>query len=168
MTSTTELLGDSFDRIRGLVRGVLDGADRDKLVFRVDPQANTIAWLVWHLARIQDDHIADAMGVEQLWPAWADRFDLPFSLGATGYGQSADDVAAVDVDASLLRGYFDAVADRTGTWIDTLSDADLDRIVDEDWDPPVTLAVRLVSVISDDLQHAGQANFIAGVFDRSK
>ena len=48
-----------------------------------------------------------------------------------------------------------------------LTDRDLDRVVDERWDPPVTLGVRLVSVISDDLQHAGQAALIRGIFDRS-
>jgi len=164
--TTPELLTDAFDRIRGLVTRTLDSADRERLTFRVDPEANTIGWLVWHLTRIQDDHIADAMGVDQLWPDWADRFGLPFALDATGYGQSADDVAAVDVGPSLLRGYFVEVADRTAGWVSGLTDADLARVVDEDWDPPVTLAVRLVSVISDDLQHAGQANFIAGVFDR--
>jgi len=164
--TTPELLTDAFDRIRGLVTRTLDSADRERLTFRVDPEANTIGWLVWHLTRIQDDHIADAMGVDQLWPDWADRFGLPFALDATGYGQSADDVAAVDVEPSLLRGYFVEVADRTAGWVSGLTDADLARVVDEDWDPPVTLAVRLVSVISDDLQHAGQANFISGVFDR--
>jgi len=165
MTSAT-LLTDAFERVRGLVPRILEGATREKLTFRIDDEANTIAWLVWHLTRIQDDHIADAMDAEQVWPRWAERFDLPFALSATGYGQSPDDVAAVDVDADLLLGYFTEVADRTAGWIETLDDQDLARVVDENWDPPVTLAVRLVSVISDDLQHAGQANYIAGVFDR--
>jgi hypothetical protein len=38
--------------------------------------------------------------------------------------------------------------------------------VDDYWDPPVTLGVRLVSIISDDLQHVGQAAFIRGVIER--
>ena len=48
-----------------------------------------------------------------------------------------------------------------------LTDADLPRVVDERWDPPVTLGVRLVSVISDCLQHAGQAAFVRGILLRS-
>jgi hypothetical protein len=76
-------------------------------------------------------------------------------------------VAAVQVDsADLLTGYYDAVHERTVAYLTTLSDADLDRIVDERWDPPVTLGVRLVSVISDDLQHAGQAAYARGLIER--
>ena len=47
-----------------------------------------------------------------------------------------------------------------------LTDADLGRIVDERWDPPVTLGVRLISVISDGLQHAGQAAYVRGLAER--
>ena len=52
---------------------------------------------------------------------------------------------------------------RTVAHLAGLSEADLDRVVDERWDPPVTLGVRLVSVISDDLQHAGQAAYLRGL-----
>jgi hypothetical protein len=51
-------------------------------------------------------------------------------------------------------------------YVDGLTDADLDRVVDRRWDPPVTLGVRLVSVADDDLQHAGQAAFARGVVER--
>ena len=135
---------------------------------RLDPDANTIAWLVWHLTRVQDDHVADAFDGEQVWisQGWAERFDLPFAVAAHGYGQSSADVAQVRSSADLLLGYLDAVQAQTVKYLETVTDADLDRVVDERWDPPVTLGVRLVSVISDCLQHAGQAAFIRGVADR--
>jgi hypothetical protein len=41
--------------------------------------------------------------------------------------------------------------------------ADLDRVVDKRWDPPVTLGVRLVSVVDDDAQHVGQAAYVRGL-----
>ena len=66
----------------------------------------------------------------------------------------------------LLLGYHDAVHEQTIRYVERLTDADLSRIVDESWDPPVSLDVRLVSVISDDLQHAGQAAFVRGVAER--
>ena len=50
--------------------------------------------------------------------------------------------------------------------VGTVTDDDLDRIVDERWDPPVTLAVRLVSVVDDCLQHAGQAAYARGILSR--
>ena len=166
---SSDLLLDAFDRVAQTARRAVDGADAETLTWRVDPDANTIAWLLWHLARVQDDHVADAFGTEQVWTAqgWAGRFALPFDDDATGYGQSTDEVAQVRVSAELLVGYLQAVRDATATQLAGLEDADLDRVVDDAWDPPVTLGVRLISVISDGLQHAGQAAYVRGVSQRS-
>ena len=160
-----ELLAEAFGRIHGVVLGAVRGLSEDELAFRPEERCNSIAWLVWHLTRVQDGHIAELVGEEHLWTTggWVARFDLPFDSEATGYGQSADDVAAVRVDAELLGLYYDAVHTRTVAYLDTLNDADLDTIVDASWDPPVTLAVRLVSILSDDLQHAGQASYVRGL-----
>jgi Protein of unknown function (DUF664) len=167
MTSA-ELLVDAFGRIREVVHRVVDGLTPEQLAFRVDPEANSIAWLVWHLTRIQDDHVADVARAEQAWTAqgWAERFGLPFDPRATGYGHRPADVAAVRVPAELLAGYHDAVHQQTTGYVGRLVDADLGRVVDRSWDPPVTLGVRLVSVVADDLQHAGQAAFVRGVLQR--
>lgn len=167
MTSS-DLLIDAFGRIREVVHDAVEGLSPMELSYRMDDRANSIAWLVWHLTRIQDDHVADVAGTEQQWTAggWAERFALPFDVSATGYGQSSRDVAAVSGDSpDLLTGYHDAVHDTTVEFLATLTDADLKRIVDESWDPPVSLAVRLVSVLSDDLQHAGQAAFVRGIVE---
>jgi uncharacterized damage-inducible protein DinB len=169
MTSA-ELLVDAFGRIREVVHRVVSGLTSEQLAFRVDEDANSIAWLVWHLTRIQDDHLADAANTEQVWTSqgWVGRFGLPFDPMATGYGHRADDVAAVQVDSGeLLVGYHDAVHQQTIRYLSQLKDADLARIVDRSWDPPVSLGARLVSVIADDLQHAGQAAFVRGILQRS-
>jgi uncharacterized damage-inducible protein DinB len=166
--TVAELLHDLFDRVATDVHGAVEGLDVDALTYRVDATANSIAWLVWHLTRVQDDHVAEVAGIEQAWTAdgWVGRFDLPFRARATGYGHGGDDVAAVRADAELLLGYFDAVHARTSSYVDGLTEADLDRVVDERWDPPVTLGVRLVSVADDDIQHAGQAALVRGVVER--
>lgn len=164
-----DVLNDAFGRIRGVVHRGVDGLTPEQLAFRVDAEANSIAWLVWHLTRIQDDHVAGVAGLPQVWieGGWADRFGLPFSPTEIGYGQSSDEVAAVRVEsAELLTAYHDAVYEQTIRYVSTLTDDDLPRIVDRSWDPPVTLGVRLVSVISDDLQHAGQAAFVRGLIER--
>jgi hypothetical protein len=165
MTTTAALLLDAFGRIDEEVHAALDGLTLDDVTYRPAPDANSIAWLVWHLTRIQDDHVADVAGIEQVWTADGhfDRFGLPFDRAAHGYGHSSADVAAVQVEAAQLVAYYDAVAAQTKRYVERLSDPDLDRIVDERWDPPVTLAVRLVSVISDDLQHVGQAAYLRGM-----
>lgn len=168
MASSSEVLIDGFERVREEVLAVLDGLSRAQLSYRVDDAANPIGWLIWHLSRVQDDHVADATGAEQRWTTegWADRFALPFDRHATGYGHDSTEVGRVDVDASLLAGYHVAVHDATSAFVRGLVDADLDRVVDTRWDPPVTLGVRLVSVLADDLQHVGQAAFVRGVVER--
>jgi Protein of unknown function (DUF664) len=169
MTSI-DLLTDAFDRVRDAVHPAVQGLTTDQLAARLDAEANSIAWLVWHLTRIQDDHVAAVAQSEQVWTAdgWADRFDFPFDEHETGYGQGPDDVAHVRADAALLTGYHDAVHARTIAYLRTIEDAALGTIVDDSWDPPVTLAVRLVSVVADDLQHVGQAAFLRGLITRGQ
>ena len=166
MTMSTTLLTDAYERISQEVHTTVEGLTEDQLTTQIAPDANTIGWLVWHLAWVQDSHIAGVADKEQVWTSggWHDRFGLPFNANATGYGFSSDDVAAVKgIDASQLTGYFDAVHQQTLAYVADLADADLVRIVDTRWDPPVTLAARLISVISDDLQHVGQAAYVKGL-----
>jgi uncharacterized damage-inducible protein DinB len=163
---SAELLIDAVDRVREIVHQVAEGLDSDRLAHRVGGTSNSVAWLLWHLTRVQDDHVAEVAGRGQAWTeeGWADRFALPLDPADIGYGHDSAAVAAVRVDSpDLLTGYHDAVHRRTTEYLRGLSDADFDRVVDEAWDPPVTLGVRLVSVLSDDLQHAGQAAFLRGL-----
>lgn len=126
--------------------------------------------MLWHLARVQDDHIADVAETEQVWLVqnWATRFELPLDEEDTGYGHDPDQVESVRASAELLTGYYDAVHEQTLRYVTGLSDADLDEVIDASWSPPVTLGVRLVSVIADDLQHAGQAALLNGFLRRSR
>jgi len=164
-----DLLLNAFDNIEESVRGTLEGIDPALLTERLDPDANTIAWLVWHLTRVQDDHVSEVAGTEQAYTeaGWADRFALPFDPAAHGYGMSSEDVGrTVITDPQLLVDYHADVHRRTAAFLQTVTAEDLDRIVDRRWDPPVTLGVRLVSVIGDDLQHAGQAALLRGILQR--
>jgi uncharacterized damage-inducible protein DinB len=160
------LLDELFGRIAEHVHGAVDGLGADELAAAPAPGANPIGWLVWHLTRVQDHHIAELLGERQVWMTepWPPRFGLTADPDNTGYGHRAADVAAVQADgADALTGYYDAVAARTSAFLATLSAADLDRVVDERWDPPVTLGVRLVSVADDDIQHGGQAAYARGL-----
>jgi len=160
-----DVLRDLFDRVATNVHGAVEGLDEAALTHRVSGSANSIAWLVWHLTRVQDDHVADVAGTEQVWTAqgFVDRFGLPFDSAATGYGMTGEEVGHVRASAELLTAYLDAVHAATTSYVAGLAPEDLDSIVDERWDPPVTLGVRLVSVVSDDLQHAGQAAYLKGL-----
>ncbi|MGW7404762.1 mycothiol transferase [Streptomyces sp. NPDC054833] len=161
-----DILIDGYSRIQEEVHATLEGLGPDTLHARPAPDANSVAWLVWHLTRVQDDHVADAFDLEQVWlsQGWEKRFGLDLPRRDTGYGHGAAKVAKVRVEsAGLLTGYYDAVHEQTLGVLRELPAKDLERIVDERWDPPVSLGVRLVSVLSDDLQHIGQAAYLRGL-----
>lgn len=166
--NSVDVLTDGFQRVRDAVHPAVNGLGESDLAYRVEGKGNSICWLVWHLTRVQDDHVADVAGTEQAWTAegWDRRFALPLAVADTGYGHDPHQVGLVRGEASLLLGYYDAVHRRTLCFLHSLHDENLDRVVDERWDPPVTLGVRLVSVITDDLQHSGQAAFVRGLLPR--
>ncbi|MET7380870.1 DUF664 domain-containing protein [Streptomyces sp. NPDC005526] len=166
-----DVLIDGYGRVREEVHAAVDGLPAELLNARPAPDANSVSWLVWHLTRVQDDHVADAFGLDQVWLAqdWEKRFGLDLNRRDTGYGHSPAKVAKVRVDsADLLTGYYDAVHEQTLRVLRELTAQDLGRVVDERWDPPVTLGVRLVSVLSDDLQHAGQAAYVRGLLQSAE
>ncbi|SFC92401.1 Uncharacterized damage-inducible protein DinB (forms a four-helix bundle) [Nocardioides terrae] len=165
----SDLLKDAYTRVVESAESVVDGLSEDQLAARPAPDANPIAWLVWHLARVQDDHVAEVAGTEQVWTSqgYADRFGLPFDVGATGYGQTSEQVGRVRASADLLSAYVRSVHEQTLAFLATLSEEDLDRVVDRRWNPPVTLGARLVSVVNDDTQHVGQAAYVKGLLGQA-
>jgi hypothetical protein len=167
MTST-DLLVDAFERIRDAVHPAVNGLTLEQLAFRPDAESNSIAWLVWHLTRIQDDRVAGLDAGEQVWTdlGWAERFALPLDPLDTGYGHDPTTVAAVVADAPSLLGYFEDVHGKTLAYVRSLTEVDLARVVDRTWDPPETVSTRLVSVMVDDLQHVGQAAYVRGIIQR--
>jgi DinB superfamily len=165
------LLLELYGRIPPLAAHAVRGLDVDQLTRPPATGGNPIAWLVWHLARVQDDHVAELLDVAQIWESgdWASRFGLAPDAGNTGYGHRPADVAAVRPERpEVLLEYLADVDRRTRTMLETVTPDDLDRIVDRRWDPPVTLGVRLVSVADDCLQHAGQAAYVRGMLERRR
>jgi uncharacterized damage-inducible protein DinB len=160
------LLLELYGRIPPLARDAVEGLDLAHLTNPPTSGSNPIAWLVWHLARVQDHHIAELLDAEQVWISggWAPRFGLDPDPKNTGYGHSAQRVASVQPERpAVLLEYLDAVDARTREMLEHVTPEDLDRVVDRRWDPPVTLGVRLVSVADDCLQHAGQAAYVRGL-----
>jgi len=160
-----DLLTDAFSRVLEDVEAVLDGIADDVLVHRPGPDANSVAWLVWHLTRVQDDHVAGVAGTGQVWRdgGYADRFGLPLDPGDIGYGHTSEQVGLVRAPAGLLLDYYRATHARSLEFVATVTPDHLDRVVDTRWDPPVTLGVRLVSVVNDCTQHVGQAAYLKGL-----
>ena len=161
-----ELLTDAFGRIDHIVSGVLAGMDAGALNWRPGGTGNSVAWLLWHLCRGQDEQITDVAGGESVWTAggYAERFGFSLAPADTGYGHTSAQVDAVQLaSGTLLADYHRAVLERSLGFIRELGDEELDRVVDDRWDPPVTLGVRLISILDDCVQHGGQAAYVKGL-----
>lgn len=168
---TSDILIDAFGRIRGTVHRAAEGLDTAGLAYRPDADANSIAWLVWHLTRIQDDHVAEIADQVQVWHdgPWAEQLGFAGDLNDTGFGHTSEQVAALRPDSpDPLLAYHDAVADRSIEYASAITPDELDRIIDRSYDPPVTVGVRLVSVLNDCMQHAGQASYVRGMYARQR
>lgn len=165
-----DLVRDALGRVHELIPAVLDGLDGDDLLWRPDPEANPLGWLIWHLTRIEDDHLARLGDVEQVWlsAGWYGRFKLPYIKGAHGFNMTPVEVGLFNArDTSLLNGYATDVWQQTQQILDQFTEADLDRVVDTRYTPPVTVGVRLVSVMVETAQHVGQAGYLRGLRERS-
>ena len=168
---TSDVLVDAFGRIRHLVDRSVAGLDAAALAFRPDADANPIGWLVWHLTRIQDDHVAEIAGLGQIWTTagWGDRFGMPADPHDTGFGHTSEQVAAfTPPNPEALVDYHSSVSNHTLEYLATIDADELDRVIDTSYDPPVRVGVRLISVISDNLQHAGQAMYVRGIIERTR
>ena len=160
-----ELLRDAFTRLIEHVDELTEGLTDDEANYRPSPGANSIGWLIWHSARVQDIQLAPIAGVDQVWTrdGWVDRFGLDLPRNDTGYGHGPEEVAKVQASADLLVGYYHAVHKLTLEFVAGVTAEDLSRIVDHNWDPPVTASARLVSIIDDCAQHLGQAAYVRGI-----
>jgi hypothetical protein len=159
-----DLLLDGFDRVGALYADLAAGLDRAALHDRPQGRGNPIGWLLWHTARVQDDHLADLAGTPQLWETWQERLRMPQGTDDIGYGHTSEQVSRVRIeDAGLLAEYHAQVQEGTLCYLERVDAEELDRVVDRRWDPPVTAGVRLVSVLGDCLQHLGQVGYLKGL-----
>ena len=164
-----DVLTDAFGRIKGWVHSAVDGLPTEAINYQPDAGSNSIGWLLWHLTRVQDDHVAHLAGRPQAYTAdgWAAKLGQPADDRDLGYGHTAEQVARVRFEtADDLLAYYDAVHSNSLAYIDSISEEELERIVDTRWDPPVTAGVRLVSVMDDCMNHTGQAHYVRGLWER--
>lgn len=163
--ATRELLRDAFTRLIEHAGELTDGLTAELAAYRPTAGANSIAWLLWHSARVQDIQVAQVADVEQVWirDGWVDRFGLDLPRNDTGYGHGPAEVAKVAAPGKLLVGYYRGVHRLTLDYVAGITVGELSRIVDTHWDPPVTVGARLVSILDDCAQHLGQAAYLRGI-----
>jgi hypothetical protein len=160
------LVLDAFGRVRDMVRDALNDLSPEELLAPPKPH---ISWLVWHLTRVQDANFSGMMERQQAWIAdgWHARFNMPPDPKDYGSGHRHT-LAQVDAfkvtDKQLLLDHLDTVFERTKGYLSTVSNADLNNVLNEpQYQPLPTLSVRLVSVITCNMRHAGQIEYLRGL-----
>ena len=165
------IIVDGLSRGRGVLSRALDGLDDDALSYRPADHSNPIGWLAWHIARVEDMHVADLLEAGQLWTegGWHERFGMPPDARDFGTRQTLDEVNAVNApSAELLLAYYNAVGERTDRYLEALTAEDLDRVLDEpQFQPLPTVGVRINSLIHHAAHHAGQIDYLRGLRDPS-
>ena len=162
-----DLVKDALGRVHGTLQRVVSDLTFEQMLYRPSADTSSIAWLIWHLTRVQDHHISDLANLPQAWvrEGWHAKFNMPPNPLDTGTGHTPDQVAMLNPSTpGILLNYHVAVYENTKSYLDTISQADLDLVLDEpQYQPIPTVGVRLVSIISDNTQHAGQAAYLRGL-----
>src|SRR6187431_3742086 len=99
---------------RTLLDDLLQGLTDAQVRGRPHPGVNTIAWLIWHAARVEDVGVNRFVvdGAQVLDSGWLERLDGRRDVG-TGMTDSEVDALSTRLDLAALRGYWDAVTRRT-------------------------------------------------------
>ena len=164
---THEMLSGAYAGILRVLEFTLEGLSVEDINWQPKPDCNSIGWLAWHLTRWQDVQISSFMGEEQLWikEGWHKKFNRPADPKDTGGRMTPADLAKFKApDVATLLGYHKAVLARSQKFFPTLKKADLDKIVEGTPFPkPPTRGMMLLRVLSDGLQHAGQASYVRGM-----
>jgi hypothetical protein len=149
-----------LDELKGKLKGLVDS----ELRWQASLESNTIIWLVWHMARVEDIWINQVVSEgETVWDSqgWAGKTGV--HLDGNGFGHTPDDVRAFpDCDVNTLVEYFDAVREGSFSVIDGLSDEDIasERVRR---DSPITIGWILGHVLVEESQHVGHVGFIRGM-----
>ena len=163
-----DIVIDALGRIRSILHRTLAGLSLDEIHRQPRPDANSIAWLTWHLTRVQDNGISGLFDQEQAWlsQGWHAQFAMAPDPDNEGQGHTPEQVAAFRAPAiQTLLDYHDSVCTRSQNFVTGLAPADFNRELNEpQYQPPPTVGVRLVSILSDNLQHAGQVAYLRGVW----
>jgi len=163
-----DIVIDALERIRSILHRTLAGLTLDEIQRQPTPDSNSIAWLTWHLTRVQDNGISGLFDQEQAWisQGWHAQFGMAPDPDNEGQGHTPQQVAAFRAPSiQTLLDYHDSVSTRSKSFVAGLTSAGFSRELNEpQYQPRPTVGVRLVSILSDNLQHAGQVAYLRGVW----
>jgi len=164
MSTFKEAIQSGLEEYLQELKRVIEGLTSAEIRWQPTLHTNHIAWLVWHMARVEDVWVSRLRRRPAVWQAdgWADRFHMdPTSSGA---GQTMEDVRAMpEIPLADLMAYFDAVRAVTRDYLDQATDADLSQEY-----PHPRLGLRtgiwiVGHLLVEESQHVGQVALLRGM-----
>ena len=158
------MVSNALDIDGSFITMALEGLTDADLVKRPNDQTNPIGWTLWHATRVEDAIISNVCGVPQAWIAdgWHAKFGMDANPGATGGGDSLEQVAAFKPTLANLQGYVDAVRAKTKENLKNLSPADLDRDLPAPGGGTRKAGDFLGIIMIDHFHHSGQVCYLRG------
>jgi hypothetical protein len=162
-----EMLAVGYSGILRTLDYTLKGLTKEDINWQPKPDCNSIGWMVWHPIRFQDMQISEFMGEEQLWikDGWYKKWGRKADPKESGGGMTPEDLTKFkSPGAATVLAYAKAVVERSQKYFPTLKKADLDKILKGGPHKPYpTVGMMLMIILSDSLQHAGQAGYVRGL-----
>ena len=158
----TDILIVGFTRVNESLHRTLPDLTEAELAQEPHP---SIGWLAWRISRVMDSNASRLSGREQLWigAGWAARFGmapLPADFGRSK-AHTREQVLVFRASANLLLAYHDAAFERVRKYLQSLTDEELARELDEpQYQPLPTVAVRIISVLENAMTNQGQISYL--------
>jgi uncharacterized damage-inducible protein DinB len=159
-----EIVLKSLEENAGYVTDSIKGLTANELTWSPVPHSNTIIFLMWHLARVEDLWINRILkSGKELYESegWYKKFDTPVEDNGFGY-----DVAKLKAwkppDLKLLKKYTSAVRKTTVDYVKKLTEKQFDEPEDFGWRKGTT-GSALTHLISEVGEHSGQIGYIRGI-----
>ena len=161
-----QIVDAGLNEVFGDLKRTLDGLDEYELHWRPTLESNSIAWIVWHMARTEDYWINTRLCQrESIWieQGWQERIGV-YEDG-TGFGQTSEQIRAMpELDVPLLMAYYQVVRKRTVEFFtDEIEEKDLARVLGFMGPELMTVAGVLGHLLAELSEHLGQVNYIRGM-----
>ncbi len=155
-------LNEAFDKLKR----ALDGLSEDELHWRPALESNTIDWMVWHMARVEDNWVNVRLREsESIWDrdGWAERCGV--EVPDNGYGQSAEEIRAIPpFNVPLVMDYYAAVRQGTTDYFENeMQEEDLNKEVPHARYDPINYAWVLGHLLCEEAEHLGQIEYLRGM-----
>ena len=159
-----DLIRKGFDEYLDDLKGHLEGLTEDERRFQIAPESNHIDFIVWHMARVEDDFLQRfAQRAPTVWQrdGWHERLGLPER--ASGFRYTPKQVAELPrFDMGEMLAYYDAVRAETYKFLDSISESDLAN-KPHPRRPQYSVCDMFSHLMCEESQHVGQVAYIRGI-----